>query len=60
MEGVFHEVPNTGRNRERLRRQTVTGWATHVIAQMASHTLKLFWRRFFGLDVHTFMAVATI
>ncbi len=60
MEGVFHEVQHTGRHRERLLRKTVIGLVTHVIAHMASHTLKLYLRRFLGLDVQTFTAVSAI
>jgi len=54
VEGAFNEVQNTGRNLERLLRKTVIGLITHVIAKMASHTLKLVLRRFFGIDVQTF------
>lgn len=57
IEGAFNEVQNTGRNLERLLRKTIIGLYTHVIAKMASHTLKLVFRRLFGIDVQTFEAV---
>ena len=33
IEGVFHEIQNTGRNLERLLRKTVEGLCTHVAAK---------------------------
>lgn len=54
IEGVFHEVQNSGRNLERLLRKTVTGLATHVMAKLASHLLKRILRRHFNIDVQTF------
>ena len=54
VEGVFHEVQNTGRNLERLLRKKVSGLFTHVAANMASHTLKVFLRQRFHIDVLTF------
>jgi len=54
IEGVFHEVQNTGRNLERLIRKKVSGLCTHVAAKMASHTLRIFLRQRFGIDVLTF------
>jgi hypothetical protein len=58
IEGVFHEIQNTGRNLERLLRKTVEGLCTHVAAKMASHTLRLLLRERFGLDVLTFQQEA--
>lgn len=57
IEGTFNVVQNTGRNLERLLRKTVLGLITHVIAKVASHTLKLLLRRFYGIDVQTFELV---
>jgi len=54
IEGTFNELQNTGRNLERLLTKTVIGLSTRVIAKVASHTLKLFLRRTFGIDVQTF------
>ena len=58
IEGAFNELQNTGRNLERLLRKTVTGLATHVIAKVTSHTLKLLLRRQFGIDVQTFSTIS--
>ena len=44
IEGVFHEIQNTGRNPERLLNKTVRGLATHIAAKIASHTLRLLLR----------------
>ncbi|MGV2827293.1 hypothetical protein ACLFKQ_21535 [Myxosarcina sp. GI1(2024)] len=57
IEGVFHEIQNTGRNPERLLNKTVTGFATHMTAKITSHTLRLLLRRQFGIDVQTFQAI---
>lgn len=40
IEGVFHEIQNTGRNIERLLSKTVIGLCTRVIAKMTSHLLR--------------------
>src|SRR5574339_755665 len=40
IEGVFHEVQNTGRNLERLLAKTVVGLCTRVITKMTSHLLR--------------------
>jgi len=55
IEGVFHEVQNTGRNIERLLAKTVIGLAARVIAKMTSHLLKFILRKSYGIDVQTFM-----
>ena len=54
IEGVFNELQNLGRNLERLTAKTVVGLAARVAALVTSHTLKLFLKRFFGMDVQTF------
>lgn len=54
IEGVFHEIQNTGRNPERLLNKTVGGLATHLTAKIASHTLRLLLRDRFAMDVLTF------
>jgi hypothetical protein len=56
IEGVFHEIQNTGRNPERLLNKTVGGLATHMAAKITSHTLRLLLRRRFGIDVLTFQS----
>jgi len=56
IEGVFHEIQNTGRNPERLLNKTVEGFATHIAAKIASHTLRILLRCQYGIDVLTFRA----
>ena len=56
IEGVFHEIQNTGRNPERLLNKTVNGLAVHMAAKIASHTLRLFLRRQLQIDVLTFQS----
>ncbi len=58
IEGVFHEVQNTGRNIERLLAKTILGITTRVIAKMTSHLLKLILRRQYCIDVQTFTKLA--
>ena len=57
IEGVFHEIQNTGRNPERLLNKTVTGFATHMASKITSHTLRLLLRLQFGIDIQTFQAI---
>jgi hypothetical protein len=40
MEGVFHEIQNTGRNIERLLAKTVLELCTRIIMKMTSHLLR--------------------
>jgi hypothetical protein len=54
IEGVFHEIQNTGRNIERLLAKTVVGLCTRVIAKMTSHLLRHLLRVDFGINVQTF------
>ena len=54
IEGVFHELQNTGRNLERLLAKTVIGLATRVIAKVTAHLLKHLLRTRFGIDVQFF------
>lgn len=54
IEGVFHEIQNTGRNLERLLAKKVTGLCTRVIAKLTCHALKRLLRRDFGIDVQSF------
>ena len=56
IEGVFHEIQNTGRNPERLLNKTVAGFAIHMAAKITSHTLRLLLRLQFGIDVQTFQS----
>ena len=66
VEGVFHEIQNTGRNPDsaavagtpasRLLNKTIDGFCVHIAAEIASHTLRLLLRRRFGIDVLTFQS----
>jgi hypothetical protein len=58
IEGVFHEVQNTGRNIERLLAKTVLGLCTRVIVKMTSHLLRHLLRIDFNVNVQTFEAVS--
>jgi hypothetical protein len=58
IEGVFHEVQNTGRNIERLLTKTVLGLCTRVIMKMASHLLRHLLRIDFNVNVQTFETVS--
>lgn len=54
IEGVFHELQNTGRNIERFLSKTVIGLCTRVIAKIASHFLRHILLVDFGVNVQTF------
>lgn len=58
IEGVFHELQNTGRNLERLLAKTVVGLATRVIAKVTAHLLKHLLRLHYGIDVQTFQCTS--
>ena len=60
IEGVFHELTNTGRDLEGLLAKTVVGLSTRVIAKMASHALKHLLRLFFGVNVQSFEVAAPV
>ena len=57
IEGVFHEVQNTGRNLERLLAKTVEGLCTRVISKMTSHLLRHLLLFDFDVNVQTFEIV---
>jgi len=57
IEGVFHELQNTGRSLERLLNKTVDGLVAHVSLKVASHSLRLLLRRHFQIDVLTFSSL---
>jgi Transposase DDE domain len=54
IEGVFHELTDTGCNLERLHARTLLGLCTRVIAKLTSHTLRVFLRLFFGINLQSF------
>jgi hypothetical protein len=57
IEGVFHEVQNTGCNLERLLAKTVLGLCTRIIAKMTSHLLRRLLLIDFSINVQTFQLV---
>jgi transposase len=57
IEGVFHEVQNTGRNLERLLAKTVVGLCSRVITKMTSHLLRHLLLVDFGVQVQSFQFV---
>ena len=57
IEGVFHEVQNTGCNLERLLAKTVLGLCTRIIAKMTSHLLRRLLLIDFDINVQTFQLV---
>ena len=54
IEGVFHEIQNTGRYLERLLAKTVVGLVTRVVMKVTSHLLRYLLRRRYGIDIQTF------
>lgn len=54
IEGVFHEIQNTGRHLEHLLAKTVLGLCTRVITKMTSHLVRYLLRVDFGVIVQTF------
>ena len=54
IEGVFHELQNTGRNLERLLAKTVIGLTTRLIAKVTTHLFKHILRLHYHIDVQTF------
>src|SRR4030095_6471797 len=57
IEGVFHEIQNTGRNLERLLAKTVVGLCSRVITKMTSHLLRHLLLVDFGIQVQSFQFV---
>ena len=58
IEGVFHEIQDTGRNIERLLAKTIVGLCTRVIAKLTSHLLRHLLLIDFGVNVQTFETVS--
>jgi len=59
IEGVFHELTNTGRDLEGLLAKTLVGLCTRVIAKMTSHALKYVLNFLYGIKVQTFEMAAS-
>jgi len=58
IEGLFHELQNTGRNIERLLAKTVIGLCTRVTAVITSHLLRRLLLTNFGVKVQTYQVLA--
>lgn len=54
IEGAFDLLKEGGRSVERTLAHTVEGLCARIIAKIASVTLRVFLRRFFGIDVLTY------
>ena len=54
IEGLFHELQNTGRNLERLLAKTVLGLAARLSAKVTAHLFKHILRKAYQIDVQTF------
>ncbi len=54
IEGVFHELTDTGCNLEHLHARTLTGLCTRIIAKLTSHALRFFLRIQFGIQIRSF------
>ena len=59
IEGVFHELTDTGRNLEKLLAKTVSGLSTRIIAKVTSHALRHLLLLKFGVKVLTFEMAAS-
>jgi hypothetical protein len=59
IEGVFHELTDTGRNLEKMLAKTVLGLATRVIAKVTSHALRHLLFMKFGFKVLSFEIAAS-
>jgi hypothetical protein len=59
IEGVFHELTDTGHNLEKLLAKTIIGLATRVIAKVTSHALRRLLQLKFGFKVLTFKMTAS-
>ena len=57
IEGVFHEVQNTGRNLEHLLAKTVVGLCSRVITKMTSHLLRHLLLVDFGIHIPSFQCI---
>ena len=57
IEGVFHELQNTGRQLERLLAKTVSGLATRIIAKITAHLFKHILKARYHIEVQTFQSI---
>ena len=54
VEGAFDILKEGGRSVEHTLAHTVSGLCSRIIAKITSVTLRLFLRRYFGIDVLTY------
>jgi hypothetical protein len=54
IEGLFHELTDTGCNLERLHARTLLGLCTRVIAKITSYVLRFFLQLQFGIQIQSF------
>lgn len=57
IEGVFHELQNTGRQLERLLAKTVSGLAARIIAKITAHLFKHILKARYHIEVQTFQSI---
>ena len=55
IEATFHQLNNTGRFLERLLAKTVLGLSTRIIAKVTALTLRFFLKRYFAIDIQSFV-----
>lgn len=58
IEGVFHELQNTGRFLERLLAKTVQGLATRLIAKVTAHLVRSRLQSEYHIDVQSFLTTS--
>lgn len=59
IEGVFHEIQNTGKHLEHLLAKSRLGIMTRVICKVTSHLLRHLLKQQYGIDIQTFSAEST-
>ena len=60
IEGVFHELQNTGRYLERLLAKTRVGLMTRLISKVTAHLLRYILKKQLQIDIQTFRCPATL
>ena len=54
IEGVFHEIQNTGRHIEHLRAKKVSGLVKRICEKVTSHLMRLWLKLRLSIDIQTF------
>ncbi len=60
IEGVFHEIQNTGRHIEHLRAKKVSGLVKRVCEKITSHLMRLWLKLRFSIDIQTFTIAVSV